>query len=384
MDLKLYFDALCENEIPDNLPEDSLFKFIYANEYKLPDTKELDIAIIGVDETRGNKYLKKGGVFEIRKKLYGLKKGINSCNIADLGNLRIGFELEETYKRLSTAVAMLIADNILPIIIGGSHDMDIGQYMAYENEEKLICILNVDSRLDLEDNEDAEPASRHIHKLFMYEPNYLFNYNQLAYQTYLVNPNALKVLNQLKFQAFRLGEMRENIQKVEPIIREADMLTFDVSAIQNKYCPGGSRSEIFGLTGEEACQITWYAGINDKLSSVGFYEYNPEKDDISKSSAMTIAVMIWYFIEGYKNRKNEKGFQTNDFLKYIVAFDTEPQTIVFYKSKLSEKWWMQVPNTTFRGLYDRNYIIPCDYSDYELATKGEIPERWINFYNKIE
>jgi len=384
MDLKLYFDALGKHETPNDLPEDSLFKFIYANEHKIPNTEDMDIAIIGVDDTRGNSSLKQGGVKEIRKKLYQLKKGTYSCNIADLGNLRSGADLEETYKRLSTAVAMLIADNILPIIIGGAHDMDIGQYMAYEDEEKLISVLCVDSRLDMEDNENSEPSSRHIHKLFMHQPNYLFSYNQLAHQSYLVNPNALKVLEQLNFQALRLGEIRENIKKIEPIVREADMLTFDISAIQSKYCPGGSKSEVFGLTGEEACQITWYAGMNDKLSSVGFYEYNPENDDANKSTAMTIAVMIWYFIEGYKNRKNEKGFQTNDFLKYTVALDAEPETIVFYKSKLSEKWWMEVPNNSSRGLYDRNHIIPCDYSDYELAAKGEIPERWISTYSRME
>lgn len=383
MDLKLYFDALGEDELSNNLPDDSLFKFIYANEHKIPDTKDLDIAIIGVDETRGNSTLSSGGALAIRKKLYELKKGDSSCNIADLGNLRNGIDPEETYKRLSTAIAILIAENILPIVIGGSHDMDLGQYMAYEHEEKLISVLNIDSRLDLEDNENTEPTNNHIHKLFTYEPNYLFSYNQLGHQGYLVNPNALKVLEQLNFKAVRLGELRENLQKIEPVIREADMLTFDVSAIKSQFCPGASRSEVFGLTGEEACQISWYAGMNDKLSSAGFYEYDPEKDDANKSTAMTIAVMVWYFIEGYKNRKNEKGFQTNDFLKYTVALDAEPETISFYKSRLSEKWWMEVPNTAAKGLYDRNHIVPCDYSDYELAIKGEVPERWISTFSKM-
>lgn len=383
MDLKLYFDALSEQEIQSELPEDSLFKFIYVNEHKIPEIEGLDIAIIGVDDTRGNSSLNPGGVQQIRQKLYQLKKGSTSCNIADLGNLRNGIDLDETHKRLSAALSMLIAENILPIVIGGGQDMDLGQYMAYENEEKLVSILNVDSRLDLEEGDVTEPTNGHIHKIFMHEPNYLFNYNQLGYQGYLVNPNALKVLEQLNFKAIRLGEVRDDLAKVEPIIREADMLTFDISAIQNQYCPGGSKSEVFGLTGEEACQITWYAGMNDKLSSAGFYEYDPEKDDVNNSSAMTVAVMIWYFIEGFKNRKNEKGFQTNDFLKYVVAMDAEPETISFYKSRLSEKWWIEVPNTSAKGLYDRNQIIPCDYSDYELATQGEIPERWISAYSKM-
>ena len=82
------------------------------------------------------------------------------------------------------------------------------------------------------------------------------------------------------------------------------MLTFDISSIKLQFCPGGSQSEVFGLTGEEACQICWYAGMNDKLSSAGFYEYDPDKDIDGQPTAITMAVMIWYFIEGFKNRKS--------------------------------------------------------------------------------
>ena len=382
MDLKLFFDALSEDEVPSNLPEDSLFKFIYVNEHRMPDEDGLQIAIIGLDDVRGNTNLSQGGIKEIRKKLYTLKKGSTACNIADLGNLRLGETIGETYKRLSSVVSILISKSILPIIVGGSHDMDIGQFLAYEIEERYVSILNVDSRFDIDKNDEKNPSNSHLATIFKSDHKYLFNYSQLAHQSYLVSPSGEMELESLKFQAVRVGAIREDIKKVEPIIREADMVTFDVSSIKTQYCPGGSRSEVFGLTGEEACQITWYAGMNDKLSSIGFYEYDPAKDDANKSSAMTIAVMIWYFIEGFKNRKNEKGFQTKDYLKYVVSMDTDPETISFYKSILSEKWWMEVPNNSSIGVFDRNQIIPCDFSDYELASKGEVPERWVNAYSK--
>jgi len=378
MDLKLFFDAIDEKLASEALPNDSLFNFIYVNQHKMPEKDGLDMAIIGLNEIRGNNTIDTSGTDQIRKKLYSLKKGVGSCNIADLGNLRNGPSREETVIRIKEVVFHLMEDNILPILIGGTHDLDFGQYLAYENQEKLVSILNVDSRFDLEDEKEASPNAKHIHKIFTHEPNYLFNYNHLAHQSYLVNPSALKVMEQLNFQSFRLGEIREDLKRAEPLIREADMLTFDISSIRSQYCPGGSQSEVFGLTGEEACQICWYAGMNDKLSSAGFYEYDPKKDTEGQPTAMTMAVMIWYFIEGFKNRKGEKGFQTNDFLKYIVSMDSTPEMIVFYKSQLSEKWWMEVPNSARKGVYDRNFVIPCDYSDYEKATKGEVPDRWIS------
>ncbi|MFY0651951.1 MAG: formimidoylglutamase [Cyclobacteriaceae bacterium] len=382
MDLKLFFDSIDEKLASHSLPTDSLFNFIYVNEHKMPEKEGMDMAIIGLNEIRGNASISRTGTDVIREKLYSLKRGLGTCNIADLGNLRNGPTLDETIIRLKEVLFHLMENNILPILIGGTHDLDIGQYLAFENQEKLVSLLNIDSRFDLEEGEECSPSQRHLHNIFTHEPNYLFNYNQLGHQSYFVNPSALKVMEQLNFQTHRLGDVREDLHRMEPIIREADMLTFDISAIKNQYCPGGSTSDVFGLTGEEACQICWYAGMNDKLSSAGFYEYDPDKDHDDQPTAMTIAVMIWYFIEGFKNRKGERGFQTNDFLKYVVSTDDAPGDIVFYKSQLSEKWWVEVPNPSQKGIYDRNLVVPCDYSDYEKATKGEMPERYLNAISK--
>lgn len=382
MDLKLYFDPVDQSLSNQRFSSDSFIQSVYLNEDKLPDIKLMDIGIVGLTDTRGSSLLDQSGVKHVREKLYGLKKGEGSCNVVDLGNLRNGPDLDETYKRIQTICHYLMSQDILPILIGGTHDLDLGQYWAYQEEDKMVSILNVDSRFDLDDKSKSEPNENHIHRIFTHEPNYLFNYSQLAHQSYLVNASATKVLEQLNFSPVRLGTLRDDVKRMEPLIREADMLTFDLSAIQTIYCPAGNRSEIFGLTGEEACQIMWYAGMNDKLSSLGIYEYNAEKDTENYPGAMVVATMIWYFIEGFKNRKQEKGFQTNDYMKYVVSMDVDPESIVFYKSRLSDKWWMEVPNATHIGIYDRHYIVPCDHSDYQQATKGEVPERWINTYSK--
>jgi formiminoglutamase len=92
--------------------------------------------------------------------------------------------------------------------------------------------------------------------------------------------------------------------------------------------------------------------------------------------------MIWYFIEGFYHRKNERDFKSNDFIKYSVSMPVEPEVITFFKSKFTEKWWMEVtPQNTNR--YSRNSIVPCSYSDYQTAQKGEIPERYITTLAKI-
>lgn len=385
MDLTILFSPIDEPVYSDITSPSSFLKSIRIFGDKMPAYKDAHIALFGIKEARGTS-LNRGaaqGPDEIRKKLYNLKKGNGSYRIVDLGNLNPGHDLDETYVRISEVCRMLLENNVLPILIGGTHDLDFGQYCGYETMNKLVSLLNIDAFLDLDDKKESQRNQQHIHKILLHEPNFLFSYTHLAYQSYLIDPLSVSILEKLYFEAFRIGQMRTGLQEMEPTIRNADMLSFDITAIRSSDAPGNAHAQPFGLTGEEACQICWYAGLNEKLSSIGFYEYNPEKDDEQKKTAAVVATMIWYFIEGYYHRKKEQNFRSNDFLKYVVALQAEPETITFYKSKFSEKWWMEVPYPTGREKYSRNSIVPCSYNDYQQATKGDVPERYITTLAKL-
>jgi formiminoglutamase len=376
MDLTIFFSPVSESIYESIISPSSFYKNIRVYGDKMPDYRDAHIVLIGIgdpDTTASD---------EIRKKLYHLKRGTGAYKIVDLGNLNAGHDREETYTRISEVCRMVLEQNVLPIILGGSHDLDYGQYAAYETFEKLISFLNVDAFLDLDDTADTLER-KHIHKILLHEPNYLFNYIHLAYQSYLIDPASIAVLEKLYFEAFRIGQMRTNMQEMEPSIRHADLLSFDITAIRASDAPGNRYAQPFGLTGEEACQVCWYAGMNEKLSSVGFYGYHPLLDDAHQKTASVIATMLWYFIEGYYHRKNEQNFKGNDFIKYTVSMPSEPATLSFYKSKMSEKWWLEVPNPNGKKRYSRNSIIPCSYTDYQAATKGEVPERYISTLAKL-
>jgi len=385
MDLTILFSPVEESLYTHITSPSSFFKSIHAFTEKMPDYRGAHIALFGIKEDRGTHSNKGTGSApdEIRKKLYHLKKGTGAYRIVDLGNLNIGHDLNESYVRVSEVCRMLLEHNVLPIILGGSHDIDYGQYCAYESMEKLVSLLNVDAFLDLEEKRDSPESRHHIHKILLHEPNYLFSYTHLAYQSYLIDQQSVSILERLYFEAFRVGQVRTNIQEIEPAVRNADMVAFDITAIRSADAPGNANAQPFGITGEEACQICWYAGLNEKLSSIGFYEYNPAYDDDRKKTASVVATMVWYFIEGYYYRKNEQNFKSNDFMKYSVSMPVEPEVISFYKSKFSEKWWMEIPYPGGKERYSRNSIVPCSYSDYQTAVKGEVPDRYISTIAKL-
>lgn len=381
MDLKLFFDSTTV-DVDDSA--NSFQSSIYINRERMPDHEGLDIALIGLQEYRGSE-AGQGAIQsadEVRRQLYKLRKGFGDYGIIDLGNFRNGPKLEDTYLRLKEVCAYLMEKDIIPLIFSGSHDNDLGQYLSYEGRGKWVSMLTVDQSLDLE--EEGPITTNHINKIIRYNPNYLFSYTHLAHQSYLTAQKDLQLMEQLSFDTIRLGAMKENIKEIEPLIRDADMMSFDLCSLQAFYAPGAIGSKVYGLTGEEACQLCWYAGQNEKLSSMGIYNYDSSLDSDDFKTAFVVSTMIWYFVEGFYHRKGEKNFLSNDYMLYEVHLGGDPENIRFYKSKKSEKWWMEVPNPEGKGVFNRNCMVACSYNDYEKAQSGEVPDRWFNFLHRTQ
>jgi arginase family enzyme len=380
MNLSIFFEPLNEDVFASFSKPRTLGAYTSRFVSKFPDWRSADMAILGVQEIRGGKEGEApttaagSAARAVRQRLYNLNKGTGRCRIVDLGNLRSGISLDDTYLRLKEIVEVLISHNTIPIIIGGTQDLEYGQYLGYEHLERPVNMVTVDSSVDMTEDVDVALNKKQLRQILMHEPNYLFSLGQIGYQSYLVEPEVMATLEKLHFEAYRVGEVHQKVQEMEPVVRVADLLTIDISAIRHQDAPGYEPANPFGLTGEEACQLCWYAGLNDNLTSLGIYEYRPELDE-RNLAAMTIATMIWYFIEGYYHRKNELAFNSKQFTKYAVAFNHDnPERMTFYKSKSGEKWWLEVePLSSEKG----SRIVPCSYEDYLQAIEGEVPNRWI-------
>ena len=357
---------------------------------KFPDLEQpADIAIIGVQEDR-NAINNPGCALApdyVREKLYLLNEGAYTTRIVDLGNIRRGETVIDTYFAIKTVVAELIKKDIIPIIIGGGQDLTYAQYLGYETLEQKVDLVVVDSHLDLEDDEPSESmettSTSYLTKIFLHEPNYLFNYSNLGYQTFFASQDSLRVMEKLYFDVHRLGNISGNIAVAEPTIRNANMVSFDLSAIRSSDAAANANATPNGLYGEEACQICRYAGFNDKLTSIGFYEFNPAYDS-NGQTAMLLSQMIWYFIDGVYNRKKDFPLHPkSQYLIYKTSLKHDDHELVFVKSKKSDRWWMQVPYPTGGSKNERFHLVPCRYEDYKTAVAGEMPDLWWRTYQKL-
>jgi hypothetical protein len=89
-------------------------------------------------------------------------------------------------------------------------------------------------------------------------------------------------------------------------------------------------------------------------------------------------------MDGFYNRKNDYPSRSNaDYLRFHVVLE-DKYDINFYKSKKSDRWWMEIPYPSHKDLkFERHTLIPCSPKDYEMAMNNEIPDRWWQTYQKL-
>ena len=354
---------------------------IHSEQNGIPDLKGIRIAIVGVEEGRravDNEETGQG-ISEIRKQIYQLFPGSWITKIADLGNIPQGNTVEDTYFAVSELLSSLLKQNIIPVIIGGGQDLTYANYRAYDSLEQMVNVVSIDNKFDFGSIQDGVTSQSYLSSIVMEKPNNLFNFSNVGYQTFFNPQEEIDLINDLFFDAYRLGEVVNEIELVEPILRDADIVSIDISAIRNSEAPANNNATPNGFYGEDICSISRYAGISDKVSSFGIYEFNYKLDNKTQTSQL-IAQAIWYFIEGVNCRTNDYPFGTKEkYQKFIVPMEDE--VLNFYKSHKSGRWWMEINFNNNK--YERHSLIPCTYQDYLNANEQEIPDRWYKTLKKV-
>lgn len=349
------------------------------------DISEAQLAIIGVPESR-NSYKNASCSMapdEIRRQFYQLYRWNDNVRIIDMGNVIVGETVEDTYEIVSEIAADLISQKVIPIILGGGNDLVFANYRAYEKLNQMVNAVAVDACFDLGDENQPIRSDAYVNKMVLQQPNYLLNYANIGYQTYMNSPESLKLMDELFFETYRVGFMRQDIIEVEPIVRNADMVSIDISAVRRPDAPGCPHSSSNGFYGEEICQVAKYAGVSDKLTSFGIYEYDPTLDYGNQTSQL-IAHIMWYFVEGFLNRCDDAQFKNKqDYRQYSIQVSGALDELVFYCSKKTGRWWVVVPLIHKEKDRVQQYFLPCSKRDYELACEDVISQRWWKAYHKI-
>ncbi|MEO8823952.1 MAG: formimidoylglutamase [Ginsengibacter sp.] len=366
-DLNEYLTPLNTAEISGDSPynDSQVGSVIKIFQEEIPNLSDIDIIIVGINEYRGGGIkVGKNAADEVRRKFYEFHYWHKEISIADIGNIKNGASLKDSYAAITIVLKELLQLHKTVVIIGGSHDNTLAQYLAYKELNQIIDVTVVDATIDLR-SESPLRSENFLMEMLTGEPNMVRHYNHIAFQSYFVHPGMLETMDKLRFDCFRVGKVKEELAEMEPVIRNSDMFSFDIAAIKNSDAPASTCSPN-GLSGEEACTLIRYAGMSPSISSVGIYGFDASKD-ADDLTALQIAQMLWYFIDGRNRSRQEAALEDHqNFTEFHTVF-AEVDT-VFLQSKKTGRWWMQLPDKK---------MIACSYKDYLFASSNQIPERWL-------
>lgn len=286
-------------------------------------SEHIRVGILGVPTDEGVK--RNGGRIgakdapdAIRTELYkrtgfvlGKETSPSSLPIFDFGNIKIGKTLEETHDKLAETVSLLIANNVIPIVLGGGHDIAFPNFLGFSKGKQTVGVINIDTHLDFRKPIPKRNSGTSFRQMLDHHTSALnaMNFVEVGIQSFANSEEHYTELTERGATVFSLRDVREDgMTKVMELAYElaaasTDSLyiSFDMDAVKGSDAPGVSASLPTGLTAEEFLVAALFAGKRRKVKMIDLVELNP-KYDIDGRTAKLAALAIMYFLTGVANR----------------------------------------------------------------------------------
>ncbi len=381
MDIRFYFDPVNFDTYRNSGPLN--WKYTIGgtiekntNTIKPGNLKNVQIAIIGVPFN--NSSLKQDYTTvpdKIRALLYPLAKTEGKIGIVDFGNLKPALSSKGNYQALRDIVDYLSELNIVTLVLGGSQDLTTGICEVFIHNP-LFSLTVIDSILDTKKGKEVFASENYLSRIFNSNPN-LFQFNLLGFQSHFVPDEYLSKTIGIN-EHLRLGLIRENMNLTEPVFRNTDVVSLDMSVVKFVEAPGSTNGTTNGLRSEEVCQLAKYAGLSDRVKVFGIFEIDPEKAD-DQSTMQLAAQIAWYFIDGVHYRNSDSIINTEICTLYQVQVNGVENPIEFLKNNITGQRWMKFENIRKETLH-----FACSEKVYQQASENEIPALWMKYLQKID
>ena len=387
VDLNDYFNPVSiEEPVFEHLTRQAGFAHniaIHTENSALKDLSKFKIALIGVPDGRNSPNtgsLK--GPDMVRTQLYKLSKIPGRAKIIDLGNMKQGITFNDTLAGLADILTELIQENIFPVIIGGSSALVPSIDRALSLQKIRYTLTSVDPRIDFSSERKEPDSYNYLNTILNNHKSTFSHYINIGYQTYLNDPQVINRFTKRRSELVRIGDVRQAIYLTEPLLRDTDAAIFDISAVRQSDAPGTMNPSPNGFYGEEICLLSRYAGISDNLKVFGLFDVNPEFDIRNQTTGLA-AQILWFFLEGFSQKQYETpAINSNNsgrFIKYHVRVTNLDDDMIFVKSNLTDRWWMELSVEK-----DRNLYVACSHEDYLKANRNEVPDRWVQAIERLK
>lgn len=253
-----------------------------------------------------------GAPDEIRKHLYRMtpppeeKESFSELlsAILDMGNLSVTMDLESAQNDMGKIVADLLAEDIIPIIIGGGHETAYAHFLGYAESALETAIFNLDAHTDVRSLKDGKAHSGSpFRQALQHQSGCCSKYLVAGLQPHSVAESHLHYITE-KGGSYLFRD-ETNITSISGLFHEHEsnrlMATFDMDAVDQAYAPGVSAPCANGLNHDLWLTAAYLAGRNEQVSSFDLSEVNPAYDRDGQTARLG-ALTIWQFLLGLSQR----------------------------------------------------------------------------------
>ncbi|HYE61315.1 MAG TPA: formimidoylglutamase [Phycisphaerales bacterium] len=271
------------------------------------------VALIGLPDDEGVRLNNgrpgaAGGPRAVRQALaaYGVAEpdGFRWPGVFDAGDVTPGKDIHETHQRVTEATAAILAHKLLPIAIGGGHDLTFPFVRAVIEHEKKgtegkvppMAGVYFDAHLDVRDTVGSGMPFRSLVEQCGVRELHVFGLSPFA--------NTREHVEWFKAHGGRIHSHKAHQQQGGPMHMPAlgnCFVSFDVDVLDSSCAPGVSAMNPSGWSVAQAEAWVYGAGRSERVRCFDIMELNPAVDETGRT-ARVAAHLLLTFLRGFAER----------------------------------------------------------------------------------
>jgi formiminoglutamase len=224
-------------------------------------------------------------------------------NTLDLGNVRIGGDLEAAQANLGKNVAGYLCEDVVLVVLGGGHETSYGHFLGYVEAGIPVEILNWDAHVDVRPLKEGLGHSGSPFRQVLLHPSGLCrSYRVVGLQRHSNASTHLAFVREHGGSfLFKEECSEEQISQLLDSGRESLLISLDMDVVDQSVAPGVSAPAVGGLAQDLILDLAVSAGRSPNVRSFDLVEVNPFVDESERTSRLA-AVMLWKFFSGLAQR----------------------------------------------------------------------------------
>jgi formiminoglutamase len=222
---------------------------------------------------------------------------------ADLGDVRVTGDVEADQERLGDVLAPLLADGVVPIVLGGGHETSFGHFLGYVGAGQDVEILNWDAHADVRPLKDGLAHSGSpFRQALEHASGRCLRYAVAGLQPHSTARAHLDFIDDYGGEVVWRRTLTEvRIRSIAIGLAERTFATFDLDAVDAVAAPGVSAPNVGGLPADLWLYAAYEMGRSSRVASMDVVELNPAFD-LDGRTARLASLTVWHFLKGLAER----------------------------------------------------------------------------------